>query len=401
MEIELRPVQSVRPYEQNPRLNDGAVEAVARSLREFGFRQPIVVDPDGVIVAGHTRWKAAQQLGLTEVPVHVARGLTPAQLKAYRLADNRTGEIAEWDLKLLPIELADLGAMDYDLGLLAFDEDELARILNPDGRDGLCDPDDVPELPDEAMTQPGDLWVLGEHRLLCGDSTKPDHAARLMDGSLARMMFTDPPWNIAIGQDSNPRHRQRRGLVNDNLPAEEFQKFLAGFVSTFRPCVTGDVYCVLGASEWPTLDRIFRDNGYHWSATVIWAKDTFVLGRSKYHRRYEPIWYGWHSNSKSSFGSRRDLDDVWEIARPKRSEEHPTMKPVELVIRALQNSSRAGDIVVDPFGGAGSTLIAAEQTGRRACLMEIDPLYCDTIMQRFEKFSGQKADRIPAPEAAA
>jgi DNA modification methylase len=309
--------------------------------------------------------------------------------------------LSDWDYDLLPIELAGLKEANYDLGLLGFDEDELARLLNPAIKDGLVDRDDVPAPPDQAISQPGDLWHLGNHRLLCGDSTDAGQIAHLMTGRAARMVFTDPPWNVGIGQDSNPRHRQRPGLQNDDLPPDDFRAFLGDFLAAIQPHVAGDFYCVLGASEWPNLDQALRQHGFHWSATIIWVKDAFVLERSKYHRRYEPIWYGWHSAGKSSFGPDRDLDDVWEIPRPRRSDEHPTMKPVELVLRAITNSSRAGDIVLDPFGGSGSTLIAAEQTGRRAFLIEIDPIYCDVIIQRFESFTGTKAERIPAPRADA
>jgi DNA modification methylase len=401
MEITLWKTDDVRPYDRNPRLNDEAVDAVAASIREFGFRQPIVVDAEGVIVVGHTRWRAAKKLGLAQVPVHVATDLTSEQLKAYRIADNKTNELAEWNYELLPLELADLQAANYDLGLLAFSADELAELLGTDERDGLCDPDEVPAPPEEPITQPGDLWLLGDHRLLCGDSTQADQIERLLDRQKAQMLFTDPPWNVGIGRDSNPRHRQRPGLRNDSLPASQFQAFLDGFIGNARSAVLGDVYCVLGASEWPRLDASLRAAGFHWSATIIWVKDTFVLGRSKYHRRYEPIWYGWHADQRSSFTSRRDLDDVWEIARPKRSEEHPTMKPVELASRAIRYSSRAGQNVLDLFGGSGSTLIAAEQTGRKAFLMELDPRYADVIVERYQKFSGKKAERIAAQEASA
>lgn len=399
MKVELRKLADIKPYDNNPRNNEAAIEAVMASIREFGFRQPIVVDGDGVIVVGHTRFLAAKKLGLEKVPVHVARDLTPAQIKAYRIADNKTAELAEWNYDLLPIELGELQAWNYDLSLLGFDSDELAKLLDPGVADGQCDPDEVAQIPEEATTKPGDLWILGDHRLLCGDSTKAEDIARLMDGETARMVFTDPPWNVAIGQDSNPRHRQRPGLQNDSLSPDAFRAFLDGFVGAVKEHVQGDFYCVLGASEWPTLDWALRKQGYHWSATIIWVKDVFVLGRSKYHRRYEPIWYGWHTSGKSSFGDARDLDDVWEVPRPKRSEEHPTMKPVELVIRAIQNSSLAGDLVLDPFGGSGSTMIAAEQTGRKAYLMELDALYCDVIVQRYEKFTGKKAERQTAAAA--
>lgn len=393
MQIELRPLDSIRPYPGNPRQNDQAVDSVAASLREFGFRQPIVVDAEGVIIAGHTRYKAAQKLGLAQVPVHVATDLSPAQVKAYRIADNQTASIAEWDYQLLPIELSAMQEMNFDLGLLGFDQEELSRIMSGTREQGLTEPDEVPATPEEAISRPGDLWVLGEHRLLCGDSTRPENIERLMAGATARMMFTDPPWNVAIGQDSNPRHRQRRGLVNDDISEDGFQAMLDGFMAAVGPHFSNDIYCVMGTNQWPTLDATLRSHGYHWSGTIIWVKDSFVLGRSKYHRRYEPIWYGWHEAGGSSFNNRRDADDVWEVPRPKRSEEHPTMKPVDLVARAIENSSAPGDIVIDPFGGSGTTLIAAEQTGRKAMLVELDPLYCDVIVQRWAKFTGKKAWR--------
>jgi DNA modification methylase len=396
MNVELRPIESIRPYENNPRLNDPAVDAVAASIQAYGFRQPIVVDEQDVIIVGHTRYKAAKKLGLAMVPVHVAHGLTPAQSKAYRIADNQTATLSQWDNDRLPIELAELQGMDIDLSLTGFTADELMQLLGTPPAEGLTDPDEVPDAPEEAITQPGDLWLLDRHRLLCGDSTEAAQVARLMDGHQARMLFTDPPWNVAIGQDANPRHRQRRGLKNDNLTLDEFQVFLGRFVRALRPHVVGDLYCVLGASSWPQLDAALRAEKYHWSATIIWVKDAFVLGRSQYHRRYEPVWYGWAEGSPSSFGGRRDLDDVWEVPRPRRSEAHPTMKPVELPARAITNSSQSGDVVLDLFGGSGSTLIAAEQTGRRAFLMELDPLYCDVIVQRWEQFTGKKARRHAA-----
>lgn len=241
--------------------------------------------------------------------------------------------------------------------------------------------------------------IQSRHRLLCGDSTKAEDTTRLMDGNTATMMFTDPPWNVAIGGDNNPRHRQREGLVNDDLSPEQYQAFLEAWIGHVPAIVTGDVYCILGASEWPRLDATLRARGFHWSATIIWAKDAFVLGRSKYHRRYEPAWYGWHKGGTSSFCDRRDLDDVWEIPRPRVSEDHPTTKPVELPKRAIQNSSVPGNIVLDLFGGSGSTLIAAEQTGRRAFLMELAPQYCDLIALRWEGFVGKKALRIAAADA--
>jgi DNA modification methylase len=206
---------------------------------------------------------------------------------------------------------------------------------------------------------------------------------------------------VAIGTDRNPRHRQRRGLANDDLAPADFRAFLASFADAVRPHLAGDTYVVLGASEWPTLDAVLRETGFHWSSTIIWAKDGFVLGRSHFHRRYEPIWYGWLEAGSSSFAGRRDLDDVWELPRPRKSPHHPTTKPVELIERAIEASSAAGDLLLDPFAGSGSSLIAAERTGRRAALIELDPIYCDVILARWEAFSGEPAARLEATAQAA
>jgi len=203
MHIEMRPITDIRPYDKNPRQNDAAVDAVAASIKEFGFRQPIVVDTDGVIICGHTRFKAAQKLGLTEVPVHVAKDLTPAQIKAYRIADNKTADLSLWDYELLPIELSALQGMDFDLELLGFSKDELAKIFDPGVKEGLTDPDEVPEPPDEAITQPGDMWILGDHRLLCGDSSKPEDVDRLLAGATIQLVNTDPPYNVKVEPRSN------------------------------------------------------------------------------------------------------------------------------------------------------------------------------------------------------
>jgi DNA modification methylase len=395
MKVELKHISDLQPYEHNPRVNDPAVEAVARSIREFGWRVPVVIDQNNTVIAGHTRLKAARSIGIEQIPVHVASDLTEAQARAFRLADNATGAIAAWDRALLPLELRGLQDMDFDLSLLGFNEQELARLLSTEPQAGLTDPDEVPASA-EAVTRAGDIWILGEHRLLCGDATKRDDVERLLDGDQVTMCFTDPPWNVAIGEDSNPRHRQRTGLKNDNLSPEEFEAFLSSFIAAMQPSLEGDLYCVLGASEWPTLDHALRSHGYHWSATIVWVKDLFVLGRSKYHRRYEPIWYGWHEKGKSSFAGARDQDDVWCVDRPRRSEEHPTMKPVGLVAKAISNSSVAGDVVFDPFGGSGTTLIAAHQLDRRARLIEIDPGFCDVIVRRWENFTGLKAARVAA-----
>jgi len=359
------------------------LDAIKASLAEFGQRRPLVVDIDMTVIAGNGTLEAARDLGWSEIDVTVVPAdWTPEQARAYALADNRTAELATWDEDVLFETLTELDLAGWDVDALGFDL--------PDNVSGIIE-DEAPEPPEDPITKPGDVWTLGEHRLLCGDSTDAAQVSRLMDSATARMMFTDPPWNVAIGSDSNPRHRQRAGLANDDLPPEEFQAFLDAFIEAARPHVAGDVYCVLGASEWPRLDATLRDQGYHWSATVIWVKDQFVLGRSKFHRRYEPIWYGWHGSSTSSFGSRRDLDDVWEIPRPRKSVEHPTMKPVEVPARAISYSSRKGEVIFDPFLGSGTTLIASEQLGRVCYGLELDPGYCDVIINRWETLTGNKA----------
>jgi DNA modification methylase len=343
----------------------------------------------GFVVRGHGRLAAASLLGLEAAPVDFQDYESEAAEWADLIADNRIAELAQIDTPLLAELLRDIDTQGLDIELSGFDAAELEALLVEVGA-GSDIIDDEPERPDEPVTKPGDLWLLGEHRLLCGDATSASDVSRLMQSEQADVVFTDPPWNVAIGQDSNPRHRQRAGLANDSMPSDEFVAFLAAAGASIASIAAGDVYCVLGASEWPKLDIALRASGLHWSATVIWVKDTFVLGRSKYHRRYEPIWYGWKDGERSSFCTRRDLDDVWEIARPKRSEEHPTMKPVELVARAITNSSKRGGVVADLFAGAGSTLIAAEQLGRACRVMEIDPGYCDVICARWSALTGKE-----------
>ncbi|GIX04607.1 MAG: methyltransferase [Planctomycetaceae bacterium] len=437
MKIELRRLDSIRPYEQNPRLNDQAVEAVMASLREFGFRQPIVVDVDGVIICGHTRYKAAQRLGLEKVPVHVAKDLSPAQIKAYRIADNQTATLAEWDYDLLPIELADLQGMDFDLGLLGFDQDELAKLLDPGVQEGLCDPDEVPAPPDEAITQPGDLWILGEHRLLCGDSSKAEDVDRLLDGQRIHLVNTDPPYNVKVEPRSNnaiaaglssfqgtthhqgldlARHPEKskptqkklrakdRPLANDFVSDDEFDRLLdAWFGNIARVLEPGRGFYIWGGyANCANYPPFLKKHGLYFSQAVIWVKEHPVLTRKDFMGNHEWCFYGWREGAAHVYLGPNNATDVWSVKKVNpQSMVHLTEKPVELAVRAMQYSSRSSENVLDLFGGSGSTLIAAEQTGRKAFLMELDPLYCDVIVQRFEKFTGRKAERIPAQEAAA
>jgi DNA modification methylase len=433
MQVELWPIERVKPYQRNPRQNDGAVDAVAASIKEFGFRQPIVVDKDGVIVVGHTRWKAAQKLGLKDVPVHVAKDLTPDQAKAYRLADNATNELAQWDKELLPLELADLQSVGFDLGLLGLGEDELAKYLQP-VQDGNCDPDVVPAPPDEATTKPGDLWLLGEHRLLCGDSSKPENVDRLLDGAVIHLVNTDPPYNVKVEPRSNnaiaaglssftsthhqgldlARHPGKskptqkklrakdRPLANDFVSDEAFEgMLLAWFGNMARVLLPGRSFYVWGGfSNLSNYPRALKQCGLYFSQSIVWNKEHPVLTRKDFMTAHEQCFYGWKEGAAHVFLGPNNVPDIWNVKKLHASKmEHLTQKPTELAIRAMQYSSRTGENVLDLFGGSGSTLIAAEQTGRKAFLMELDPLYCDVIVSRYESFSGKKAERLT--EAAA
>ncbi len=391
MQVELWNIDDVKPYERNPRINDDAVEAVANSIKEFGFRQPIVVDVNGVIICGHTRLKGAKFLGLEKVPVHVAKELTPEQIKAYRIADNRTNEIAEWNYELLPIELSELQDMNFDLSLLGFDTSELDKLLNGEDTvtDGMTDPNDIPEPPEEPVSKRGEIYQLGNHKLMCGDSTDSVDVQTLVCGEKVDLIFTDPPWHVNLGGGTVTEKYRPRPILNDNLDDDEWLKFcddvtlmLAEISKPGTPC-----YMVMSAQEWGVIDPALRAAGFHWSSTIIWVKDVLVISRKDYHTQYEPLWYGWRDGAaRLKPLEDRKQSDVWEIPRPKRSDLHPTTKPVELIVRAIRNSSNRNDIVVDLFGGSGSTLIAAEQTGRKAFLMELDEKYCDVIRKRWAEF---------------
>jgi DNA modification methylase len=446
MEIELWELSRIRPYDKNPRHNDQAVEAVARSIREYGFKQPIVVDADGVIIVGHTRWKAARKLGLEKVPVHVARDLSPEQVKAYRIADNKTAELAEWNYELLPIELGELAGMNYDLGLLGFSEEELAKLLDPGVKEGLTDPDEVPQPPDEPITRPGDLWLLGEHRLLCGDAGKTEDVDRLLDGQPVHLVNTDPPYNvrveprsnnaIAAGLSSYPsaeelqggarrrghhqamdvaRHPDKakathkklrakdRPLENDFVSDEEFNRLLhAWFGQMARVLLPGHAFYIWGGyANLGNYPPVLGEHKLYFSQGIVWDKQHPVLTRKDFLGCFELAFYGWREGAAHRFFGPNNVPDLWHVKKVNpQNMIHLTEKPVELAIRAMQYSSLPGENVLDLFGGSGSTLIAAEQTGRRAFLMELDPLYVDVIVQRFENFTGKKAQRIPAEREA-
>ena len=439
MKIEQLALSQIKPYPGNPRINDDAVDALIASIREFGFRVPLVLDADRVIVCGHTRYKAAMKMGLETVPVHIAADLTPEQVQAYRIADNKTAEASEWDYELLPIELEALKAQFYDLSLLGFDADELASLLDPGAQAGLCDPDDVPAPPDAAITQPGDLWLLGDHRLICADSSKPEDLDRLLDGQPIHLVNTDPPYDVKVEPRSNnaiaaglssfpsgakpyyhgfdlardaqkgkATHKKLRAkdrpLANDFVSDEEFERLLqAWFGNLTRVLLPGRGFYIWGGyANIANYPAVLKAHELYMSQTIIWDKQHPVLTRKDYMGAHEWCFYGWKLGAAHQFFGPNNATDLWHIKKINpQSMIHLTEKPVELAVRAMQYSSRVGENILDLFGGSGSTLIAAQQIGRRAFLMEVDPLYCDVICQRFEKFTGLKAERVSSVPAEA
>lgn len=396
MKIELRPLDQIKPYANNPRNNDQAVDALVDSLREFGFRQPIVVDNFGVIIVGHTRYKAATKLGLAKVPVHVATDLTEAQVKAYRLADNATNEIATWNYEMLPIELAALQSMDFDLNLLGFDDEELKRIMSGDIKQGLCDPDEVPACPEMPVTQPGDLWLLGEHRLLCGDSTNAEDVARLLGDRVPFLMVTDPPYGV----DYDPQWRHEEGLNKSDRIGKVTNDDRADWTDAYK-LFPGHVAYVWHAGRFAAeLVANLKDADFEVRTQIIWRKPRFVISRGHYHWQHEPAWYAVRPGGSAKWCGDRSQSTVWDIAQKDDTGEtnHGTQKPVECMRRPIRHHGTRDDDVYDPFIGSGTTIIAAEQLGRRCFGMEISPNYCDQSVQRWENFTGKKAKRISMSE---
>jgi DNA modification methylase len=412
MKISVRPIASIKPYERNPRINDAAVDAVAESIKQFGWRQPIVVDGDDFIVCGHTRWKAAQKLGLDKVPVHVAQDLTPQQIRAYRIADNKTNELAEWNMELLPLELAELKDAGIDWALLGFDSDELAMLLDPGVKPGLTDPDAVPTPPDEAATKPGDLWLLGEHRLYCGDSTNPEHVRLVMDGQRAALFSTDPPYLVDYDgtnhphkwgeKDKNKDWSESYGATWDEAEAnpELYEKFVAVAVAeAILPNAAW--YCWHASRRQAMLEQVWAKHGAFVHQQIIWAKDRPILTRSWYMWQHEPCFFGWVRPDKPPRLSNDHPHSVWSIPtiRPGAQTDHPTSKPVELFAIPIRQHTKAGDICYEPFAGSGSQIIAAEQSSRRCYAIEISPIYVQVCVARWEKFTGRKAECKHADEA--
>ena len=396
LKLEYRSVEALIPYARNAKQHpDAQVAQIAASIREFGWGAPILVDGNNNVIAGHGRLLAARKLGMAEVPVVSMDHLTDTQRRALILADNKIGENASWEDELLGIELSELKDAGFDLELTGFSTEEWEALIAGEETDkeGLTDEDAVPEVV-EPISKPGDLWVLGEHKVLCGDATKLDDYKRLLGDELVDMTFTDPPYNVNYANTAKDKMRgKNRPIMNDNL-GDSFEQFLKDACANIVVYTKGAIYIAMSSSELDTLQSAFRASGGRWSTFIIWAKNTFTLGRADYQRQYEPILYGWKEGNDHYWCGARDQGDVWNVKKPAKNDLHPTMKPVELVERAVRNSSKTKDLVLDPFGGSGSTLIACEKAGRRARLIELDPKYVDVIVKRWEEYTGQKAQMI-------
>ena len=392
-EIIYLPLSEIKPYENNPRYNESAVDAVAQSIKEFGFKNPIILDKHKVIIAGHTRYKASQQLGLEEVPCIIASDLTEEQVKAYRLVDNKVGELAEWDFLKLEKEIT--GLPEYDFEGFGFDLQEIEDKLGIEKEIT----DDAYEIPEtiETKVKKGEVWQLGNHRLLCGDSTKEEDVDKLMNGNKADMVFTDPPYLMGftgnVHADGSKSFNSKHGAIkNDKMSREDGDNFILDFFENIKKFCVGSFYVCFYRLG---LDYIFRaldtlNNQY--KALIIWDKGNHTLSNSDYMSRYEPIVYGWF-NEHRFYGDRSNFD-IWDIQRTQKNDLHPTMKPIALCEKAINNSSVKNDNVLDLFGGSGSTLIACEQLNRKCYMMELDEKYASVIVDRWEKFTGQVAKKI-------
>ncbi len=386
------PVDKLIPFARNARTHsEDQVAQIAASIAEFGWTNPILAGADGIVIAGHARLQAARKLGMTEVPVIVLDHLTETQRRALVLADNRLAENGGWNEEMLRVELESLREDDFNLDLLGFSDEELEGLLvEPEAGSaaGLTDEDAVPEQTETAVTEPGDVWILGNHRLLCGDSTQLDALQKVLAGAPADMVWSDLPYNVNYGATMKDKLRgNHRKIANDNL-GEGFGPFLYDACVNMIAVSKGAIYICMSSSELHTLYRAFTEAGGHWSTFIIWAKNTFTMGRADYQRQYEPMLYGWKEGSTHHWCGARDQGDVWFVKKPVKNDLHPTTKPVELIERALHNSSKARDTVLDPFAGSGSTLIACEKVGRVARLIELEPHYCDVVIQRYTKFTG-------------
>lgn len=400
MQIERIDISKLKSAKYNPRKElkpgDPEFEKLKNSITEFGYVEPIIWNKrTGTVVGGHQRLSVLKHLGETEVDC-VVIDVDEQKEKALNIALNKIS--GDWDMPLLTDLLKDLNDGGYDITLTGFDMAEYDSFFEDEVKESVKEDDDFDideQLNNikETRTKRGDIWVLGKHRLMCGDSTDKGDVARLLGDKRASVVFTDPPWNVDYGGATHPSWKQR-SIMNDSMSTEQFGVFLTKAFDAMKEVLIDGamVYVVMSGQEWGNIMNVMDKCGYHWSSTIIWAKDTLVLSRKDYHTQYEPIWYGWLNGTRACPLEDRKQSDLWQIPRPKRSEEHPTMKPIELVARALVNSSHTNEVALDLFGGSGTTIMASEQTNRQCCMMELDPKYCDVIVERYIKMFNQMDD---------
>ena len=387
-EMQLVPIQKLVPYINNARTHSPEqIGKLRASLREFGFINPVIIDRDYGVIAGHGRILAAKEEGIKEVPCVFADHLTEAQKKAYIIADNRMAMDAGWDEELLRVEIEALQGMDFDPLLTGFDEKELAALFD-DGAEAKDDDFDVDgELEKPVFSKTGDVWTLGRHRLVCGDSIKAETYEILMQGKKANLVVTDPPYNVNYEGSAGK-------IKNDNMAAEKFYQFLLYAFTNMEKVMAEDasIYVFHADTEGLNFRRAFTDAGFYLSGCCIWKKPSLVLGRSPYQWQHEPVLYGWKKNGKHQWYSDRKQTTIWEFEKPRKNADHPTMKPIPLLAYPIINSSMSNTLILDPFGGSGSTLIACEQTDRSCCTIELDEKYCDVIVKRYVELKGSAED---------
>lgn len=398
MEILSKKVAELIPYASNSRTHsDEQVAQIAASIKEFGWTNPILIDGENGIIAGHGRLMAARKLGQTEVPVIELKDMTEAQKKAYVIADNKLALNAGWDNEILKIEIEALKEVGFDIDLLGFDEKELGLLLQPEQVQGLTDEDAAPAVPDEPQTKPGDIYQLGKHRVMCGDSTSMDDLETLCEGQLVDMWLTDPPYNLAY----EGKTKDALKIKNDKMDDDQFRQFLRdAYTAADTVMKPGAVFYIWHAdSEGYNFRGAAKDAGWTVRQCLIWKKSAMVMGRQDYHWRHEPCLYGWKEGAGHLWAADRKQTTILEFDKPSRNGEHPTMKPVALFEYQMLNNTKGGDLVLDSFGGSGTTLIAAEKNGRVARIMELDPKYCDVIIKRWEDFTGKKAQLVTKMDA--
>ena len=387
-EMQLVPITKLVPYVNNARTHSPEqIKKLRSSLREFGFINPVIIDREYGVIAGHGRILAAKEEGIREVPCVFADHLTEAQKKAYNIADNRMAMDAGWDEELLRVEIEALQGMDFDPLLTGFDEKELAALFD-DGAEAKDDEFDVDEeLEKPVFSKTGDVWTLGRHRLVCGDSTKAETYEVLMQGKKANLVVTDPPYNVNYEGTAGK-------IKNDNMAAEKFYQFLLDAFTNMEKVMAEDasIYVFHADTEGLNFRRAFTDAGFYLSGCCIWKKPSLVLGRSPYQWQHEPVLYGWKKNGKHQWYSDRKQTTIWEFEKPRKNADHPTMKPISLLAYPITNSSMSNTLILDPFGGSGSTLIACEQTDRSCCTIELDEKYCDVIVKRYVELKGSAED---------